>query len=70
MENSEFTLDYICLDDCALNCVESAYVKHLYKTICLSKNYGLCFIFSSYRTNYYEHLEGNNRSLSPLFTEM
>ena len=25
-ENSEFTLDYICVDDCALNSVQSAYI--------------------------------------------
>ena len=25
-ENSEFTLDYIGVDDCALKCVESAYI--------------------------------------------
>ena len=24
-ENSEFTLDYICVNDCALKCIESAY---------------------------------------------
>ena len=25
-ENSEFTLDYICVDDCALKYTESAYI--------------------------------------------
>ena len=25
-ENSEFTLDYICVNDCALKCLESAYI--------------------------------------------
>ena len=25
-ENSEFTLDYICVNDCALKCIESAYI--------------------------------------------
>ena len=25
-ENSEFTLDYICVDDCALRSVQSAYI--------------------------------------------
>ena len=25
-ENSEFTLDYICVDDCALKSVQSAYI--------------------------------------------
>ena len=25
-ENSEFTLDYICVNDCALKCIQSAYI--------------------------------------------
>ena len=25
-ENSEFTLDYICVNDCAPKCIESAYI--------------------------------------------
>ena len=30
-ENNWFTLDYICVDDCALECVESAYEARDYK---------------------------------------
>ena len=43
-------------------------VEYLYKTVWLI--FGLCFIVSSNKTNYYENLEENNKSLATLFTEI
>ena len=28
-DNNEFTLDYICVNDCALKCIENAYILEI-----------------------------------------